>query len=209
MAASAGAPVRDQASDGEKQKARMARRNGARPKSGAPANVDRDVTMPQLLLQNYQKWPDRVWMRKKDKGIWNEYTYTYCYDQVKHFSLGLVSLGLARGEKVAILGDNDPHWFWAELAAQAAGAAVAGVFSSSSPDEVKHLVELCDATFLIAQDQEQVDKVLSIMDQLPLVKKVIYWDAKGMRGYNDPILLSFEQVLATGQGVRPEVPCPL
>ncbi len=199
MATSVGAPAGDKTSRTEKQKAWMARRNGARQRADATVNVNRDVTMPQLLLQNVQRWPDRVWMRKKDKGIWNEYTYRHCHDQISHFCLGLLALGLQRGEKVAILGDNDPHWFWAELAAQAAGAAVVGVFSSSSPAEVKHLVELCDATFLIAQDQEQVDKVLSVLDQLPLVKKVVYWDAKGMRGYSDPVLLSFAQVLALGR----------
>ncbi len=158
-----------------------------------------DVTMPKLLLQNSRKWPDRVWMRKKEKGIWNEYTWKNCYDQIRCFSLGLMSLGFSRGDKVAILGDNDPHWFWAELAAQAVGGAVTGMFSSSSPDEVKYVVELADATFVVAQDQEQVDKVLSVMEQLPLVKKVIYWDRKGMRSYDDPALLSFDDVVALGR----------
>jgi long-chain acyl-CoA synthetase len=189
----------------QKQEPNMPQRNGGHP-SETPVNAGVDVTMPQLLLQNCQKWPDRVWMRKKDKGIWNEYTYNYCYEQIKYFSMGLASLGLLCGDKVAILGDNDPHWFWAELAAQAAGGAVAGVFSSSSPTEVKYIVELCDATFVIAQDQEQVDKVLSIMDQLPLVRKVIYWDSKGMRGYDDPVLLSFEKVVALGRECAEKTP---
>ncbi len=145
-------------------------------------------------------------MRKKDKGIWNEYTWKECYEQVKYFSLGLMSLGFSRGEKLAIIGDNDPHWFWAELAAQAAGGAVTGIFSSSSPTEIQYIAELSDATFVIAQDQEQVDKVLSILDKLPLVKRVIFWDAKGMRSYEDPVLLSFEDVVKLGREYADNAP---
>lgn len=162
-------------------------------------NAGMDVTLPRLLLQNCERHPGRVWMRKKEKGIWNEYTWQECHDHVKHFSLGLVSLGLTRDAKIAILGDNAPQWFWAELAAQAAGAAVTGVFSSSSPPEVRYLLELCDTTFVVVQDQEQVDKVLSIIRELPLVKKVIYWDGKGMRGYDHKALLSFDEVEAIGR----------
>ena len=121
---------------------------------GTEVNSRVDATNLSLLKENCQKWPDKVWMRKKDKGIWNEYTWKECYEQIKHFSLGLMSLGFSRGDKIAIIGDNDPHWFWAELAAQAAGGAVTGIFSSSSPAEVQHIVGLSDATFVVAQDQE-------------------------------------------------------
>lgn len=199
MTASVGAPAGSKSGPGRKPKPSKPRRHGARFDTGALLDADRDVTNVQLLFQNYQRWPDQVWMRKKDKGIWNEYTWTECYDQVKHFCLGLMSLGLSRGGKICIIGDNDPHWFWAELGAQAAGGAVTGIFSSSSPDEVRHIAALSDSEFIIAQDQEQVDKVLSIMEQLPLVKKVIYWDPKGMRSYDDPVLLSFDRVVGLGR----------
>lgn len=199
MTASGGTPARDRASAAENQRTRWLRRNGARRGADALLQLDRDATNVQLLFQNRQRWPDRVWMRKKDKGIWNEYTWTECYEQVKHFSLGLISLGFSRGAKISIIGDNDPHWFWAELAAQAAGGAVTGIFSSSSPDEVQHIAALSDSEFVIAQDQEQVDKVLSVLDRLPLVKKVVYWDPKGMRSYDDAVLLSFDQVVRLGR----------
>ena len=157
------------------------------------------ATMPQLLKQNREKWADRVWMRKKEFGFWREYTWKEGYDKTKYFSLGLLSLGFDRGDMLAVLGDNDPHWFWGELAAQAAGGAVSGVHSSCSPEEVKYIVEHCDAKFVLAQDQEQVDKMLRIKDELPLVRKVFYWDRKGMRHYDDAILMSFEELSELGR----------
>jgi long-chain acyl-CoA synthetase len=118
---------------------------------------------------------------------------------VKHLSLGLIALGLQCGDKISIIGDNDPRWFWAELATQAARGIPTGIVSDCSTLEVKHIVEHSDSRFVVVQDQEQIDKMLQIKDDLPLVKKVIYWDAKGIRHYHDPILMSFEQVLKLGQ----------
>jgi len=158
-----------------------------------------ELTMPSLLKENYEKWGDKVWMRKKELGFWREYTWKDGYEKVKHFSLGLISLGFQWGDHMAIVGDNDPHWFWAELAAQCAGGAVTGPFSSSLPNELKYYVEHSDSKFVVVQDQEQVDKMLQVKDELPLVKKVIYWDPAGMRYYDDPLLMSFDDVSRLGQ----------
>jgi long-chain acyl-CoA synthetase len=165
----------------------------------ATRTLEKDLTIPKLLKTNYERWGDKIWMRKKEFGFWKEYTWKEGYDKVRDFSMGLVALGFERGDMMAILGDNDPHWFWAELAAQAAGGAVTGIFSSSAPNEVKYLMEHSDSKFAVAQDQEQVDKILQIKDELPLLKKVIYWDPKGLRYYDDPILMSFEEVSQMGK----------
>ncbi len=158
-----------------------------------------DLTTARLLQINRDKWPHKVWMRKKELGFWRNYTWEEGYQRVKYFSLGLMALGFRRGEVVAILGDNDPHWFWAELAVQAAGGAITGVFSSGSPDEVKYLITHSDSTMVMAQDQEQVDKVLHIKEELPLVKKIIYWEPKGLRSYDDEMLTSFDAVVESGR----------
>jgi long-chain acyl-CoA synthetase len=165
---------------------------------GVAVSTETDLTTPKLLLANHQKWADKVWMRKKELGFWREYTWKEACGNIKNFSQGLMSLGFQRGDVMAILGDNDPHWFWAQLAAQAAGGVVTGVFSSSGAKEVKYFLEHSDAKIVVAQDQEQVDKILEIKDELPLVKKVIYWDPKGLRGYDDPILASFDAVAEIG-----------
>jgi len=157
-------------------------------------------TLPKLLKGNYEKYGDKkVAMRVKDFGIWQTYTWKDYYEKVKYFSLGLISLGLEWGDKVSILGENKPEWYWAELATQAAGGVVVGIFTDCMSNEVKYYVEHSDSKFVIAHDQEQVDKLLQIKDELPLVKKVIYWDPKGVWNYDEPILMSFNEVIEMGK----------
>lgn len=138
-------------------------------------------------------------MRQKDRGIWQTYTWKDFYENVKFFSLGLISMGLKRGDKVSILGENAPQWYWADLAVQAAGGIVVGIFTDCMPQEVKYYVSYSDSKFILAHDQEQVDKVLEIKDELPLVEKVIYWDLKGLWFYDVPFLMSFDEVLELGR----------
>ena len=156
-------------------------------------------TIPKLLLRNYRQWGDSVFMRKKRLGIWWEYTWKDCYQKVKTLSLGLVSLGLEAGDKVSILGDTNPEWFWAQMATQAALGTSVGLTADNSPDEVKYVVDDSQSKFVVVQDQEQVDKLLQIKDDLPLVKKVIYWDEKGLSHYDDPILMSFAELMRLGE----------
>jgi long-chain acyl-CoA synthetase len=123
-------------------------------------------------------------MRKKDYGIWNEYTWQDVYEHVKTIANGLLSLGFEKGDKITTIGDNDPEWFWAEWAAQSLGGAAVGVYIDCIPTEVKYYIEHSDSTFVFARDQEQVDKILEIHGQLPKLKKVIYWDPRGLWFYD-------------------------
>ena len=165
------------------------------------------VTLPQALRENYNKYGPRVVaMRVKDRGIWQEYTWEDYYLKVKYFCLGLVSLGLEKGDKVSILGENKPEWFWAELAVQSARGAAVGIFTDCRPNEVKYYAEHSDSTFAVVHDQEQVDKFLEIKNDLPKLKKVIYWDPKGLWAYDDPILLSFDEVIAFGKDHEKKYP---
>jgi len=138
-------------------------------------------------------------MRVKHHGIWKEYTWRDYYEQVKYFSLGLISLGFGPGDKIAILGENKPQWFWAQLAAQIAGGAAVGIYTDCGASEVKYFVTHSDSKFVVAHDQEQVDKLLQIKDEVPLIKQVIYWDPKGLWNYDDPILMSFDDVVKLGK----------
>jgi len=156
-------------------------------------------TLPKILRENAQKYgARRVAIREKDRGIWKEYTWKDSYLTIRHFAMGLVRLGLQRGDKVSILGENKPEWFWAELAVQSAGGAAVGIFTDCLPEEVKYYASHSDSVFAVVHDQEQVDKFLEIKDDLPKIKNVIYWDPKGLWSYTDPILLSFEQVVELG-----------
>jgi long-chain acyl-CoA synthetase len=157
-------------------------------------------TLPKLLMQHYLEHPERIAMRLKDYGIWNSYTYEDYYLHVKYFALGLVaSIGFRRGDKLAIIGENQPQWYWGELAAQSIGGVITGVFTDCIPSEVKHIVMNSDSKIVIAHDQEQVDKILEIKDELPFLEKVIYWDPKGLWFYDEPFLMSWDDVEKLGR----------
>ncbi|MGD1120064.1 MAG: AMP-binding protein [Dehalococcoidales bacterium] len=161
--------------------------------------MEKRETIPQIIKSNRDKWGDQTAMSMKMFGIWHRYTWQDYYDNVKYFSLGLTSLGLNRGDVACIIGDNEPQWFWAEFAIQASGGIATGIYVDSIPSEVKYTAEHSDAKFAIVNDQEQTDKFLEIKEDLPLIQKIIYWDPKGLRNYDDPMLLSFNDVLQRGK----------
>ncbi len=166
-----------------------------------------NYTFPKLLREKYLKWGDsKVAIREKDYGIWNEVTWKGYYENVKYFALGLKKLGFERGEHISIIGNNEPEWVYAELAAQSLGGAVIGIYQDSTPPEIKYIAELSDSVYVITEDQEQTDKLLEIKDELPLLRKIIYWDPKGMRNYRDPILMSFKEVQELGREFEKEHP---
>jgi long-chain acyl-CoA synthetase len=161
--------------------------------------VDSGDTIPKLIKRNYERWHERTAMCMKRFGIWQSFSWQEYYENVKYFSLGLLSLGLERGDVVCIIGDNEPEWFWGEFAVQAAGGITTGIFVDSIPSEVKYIASHSDAKFAIVNDQEQTDKFLEIKNELPLLKKVIYWDPKGLKNYDDPLLISFAEVVKLGK----------
>jgi long-chain acyl-CoA synthetase len=157
-------------------------------------------TFPKIMLDNYRSYPDEVSMRKKDFGIWQKYTWTEVYENIKYMALGLKSLGLERGEKVCVVGDNDPEWYWAEVAIQSVGGACMGLYLDAMPADVEYIVNNSDSVFAFAKDQEQVDKFLDIKEKLPQVKRVIFWDDKGMMGYKtNPWLIELAELIQLGR----------
>jgi long-chain acyl-CoA synthetase len=171
--------------------------------------VDRDKgdTWPKVLKYNYEKYGDnRKAMRHKRFGIWQAYTWKEYYLKVRSLALGLASLGFEPGDKLLIIGDNAPEWYYAELAAQAIHGASVGLYADSIPPEIQQIAENSEARFAIVENQEQVDKMLQIKDELPLLKKIIYWSNKGLAHYNDPVLMGYRQVLQQGEKYGEEHP---
>lgn len=166
-----------------------------------------EKTLPKLFRHQYEKYGNsKVALREKDRGRWKRYSWSEYYLIVKYLALALLKSGLKEGEKVAIIGENKPHIYWFELAAQVNRSAVVGIFSDSTPEEVKYFVTHSDSTFVICQDQEQVDKILNIKEELPLLKKIIYWEKKGLWSYDDPLLMTFDQMLEIGEKHHSEDP---
>ncbi|MGD2097840.1 MAG: AMP-binding protein [Desulfobacterales bacterium] len=164
-------------------------------------------TWPKVLKYNYEKYGDQHRaMRHKHFGIWQPYTWKDYYLNVKHLALGLLSLGFEPGDKVLIIGDNAPQWYYAELAAQANQGVSVGLFSDLSPAEIEYIAEKSEASFAVVEGQEQVDKVLQIKDALAGLKKIIYWNYKGLAPYEDDILVGYREVLNLGQTYEGENP---
>lgn len=157
-------------------------------------------TFPKLLRHNAEKYGDgKVALREKEFGIWQPVTWWQYFEHVKYFCLGLVSLGLQKGDTISIIGDNRPEWVYAELAAQCAGAVGIGIYQDSILKEVSYIINLAASKFIVAEDQEQVDKILDMGDELPTVKQIIYTDPRGMRKYDDSRLTYFPDVEKLGR----------
>jgi long-chain acyl-CoA synthetase len=157
-------------------------------------------TLPKFLKRNFERWGEsEIAFRDKDYGIWNEYTWKDVYENVKYFSLGLVSLGLGPGERAAVIGDNEPQWYWSSFAIQAAQGITVALFTDAIPDEIQYVLDHSDSKFIIARDQEQVDKLLAVWDKLPKLEKVIWWYSKGMRNYEQPFIMSYKEVWELGR----------
>ena len=164
-------------------------------------------TLPALLIRNSRTFgDDKVAMREKEYGIWQSFTWREYYQHVKYFALGLLSLGFEKDDKVAIIGDNRPEWLWAELAAQCLHGAPLGIYQDSILTEVAYVIDHSDAKFVIAEDQEQADKILDMKGDLPKIRKIVYTDAKGMRDYTDPLLIYFPEVEELGRRMDAENP---
>jgi long-chain acyl-CoA synthetase len=164
-------------------------------------------TLPQYFVQKVQEYgEDKVALRQKEFGIWREFSWQESYEEVQAFSLGLIALGLERGDRVCSIGDNDREYLWAFFGLQAAGGAQVGLFTDSIASEIAYIVNHSEATFVLAQDQEQCDKLLEIKEDVPKVKHVIYWDDKGMWYYDDDWLMSFQEVRELGRALREKEP---
>jgi len=156
-------------------------------------------TFPKLVLDNARRMPARPAIREKDYGIWQTYTWRDYAERSRRIALGLASLGFARGDKVAIVGDNRPQLYWAMLAAQALGGVPVPLYQDSIEREMQYVLEHAEARFAVVEDQEQVDKVLSVRAQCPRLERVIYDDARGLGRYADPCLLSLADLETRGR----------
>jgi len=157
-------------------------------------------TFPKLLIEKANHYGSKkIALREKDLGIWQSFTWQEYLEKVKYFSLGMISLGFEPGDKISVIGDNKPEWIIAELAAQAAGGLGTGIYQDSILKEVAYIINHSETKFVIAEDQEQVDKILDMQEELPNVKKVIYYDPKGMSKYDSDLLAYFPDVMEMGR----------
>ncbi|MBU1340139.1 MAG: AMP-binding protein, partial [Proteobacteria bacterium] len=164
-------------------------------------------TLPRVFLDRVADCGDQVALREKDFGIWQSITWNQYLDHVKHFALGLVTLGFQRGDHLAIISDNCKEWLYADIACMSLGGITLGVYPTSPSAEVKYVVHHSDSVIVVCEDQEQADKILEVIDDLPLLKKIIVKDMKGLRNYSKDILVSFKEVEDFGRRLSETNPC--
>jgi long-chain acyl-CoA synthetase len=153
-----------------------------------------------LLLRNAQRFgPRKAAIREKDRGIWQSYSWAEVLEQVKALTLGLAALGFQRGDKLALIGDNRPRLYWALTAAQCLGGVPVPLYQDAIAKEIHYVLEHSDSRMVVAEDQEQVDKILELKERLPKLQYIIYDNAKGLRHYDDASLLSFTAVQEQGR----------
>jgi long-chain acyl-CoA synthetase len=169
--------------------------------------ISKDLTIPKLFFSQAKKYgKERVAMREKEYGIWRPITWNDYFENVKYIALGLISLGLEEGDKVAMIGDNRPEGLWAEMGALCARGVGVWLFQDSLLDEVKYILDHSDTKFLVGEGQEEVDKALSIIHECPKLKKIIWDDPKGMRNYDQDCLISLKEVMRLGRELEKEKP---
>jgi long-chain acyl-CoA synthetase len=166
----------------------------------------REDTLPHMFVSRVARYGDRVALREKDYGIWQEISWNEYFRHVRHFCLGMTAMGLSEGDHVSIFGENEPEWLYADLAAQSARAVAVGVYPTNPPKEAQYVIGHSDSIFVVCDDQEQVDKVLTVKDQLPRLRKIIVMDMKGLRHYTDPMILSFQAVEEMGRKLEEREP---
>jgi long-chain acyl-CoA synthetase len=156
-------------------------------------------TIPGLLDRNAREYGSRPASREKQFGIWQSWTWAGVRDEVEALTLGLIDLGLKRGDHVAIIGDNRPHLYWAMVAVQSCGAVPVPLYQDSVAEEMAYVLKHSGANFAIVENQEQVDKLLEMDRKLPDLKQIVYLEPRGMRKYDHRTLHSYKDVQAQGR----------
>ncbi len=160
----------------------------------------REDTFPKLIALNAQVRPARIAFRHKDFGIWQSWTWHDVHENIRAFAAGLHALGLKRGDKLAILGSNRPRLYWSMAAAQWLGAVPVPVYSDSVAEEIAYVLAHAEVTHAVVQDQEQVDKLLSIIEQVPSLVHILYDKDRGLRDYDHTRLHALDRLI--GQGLE-------
>src|SRR3954471_8694472 len=164
--------------------------------AGRVAQAD---TYPKLLRLNAREHGGEIALREKDFGLWRVFTWNDYQRRVHDFALGMVELGLGKGDVIGIIGDNRPDWVAAEIASHAIGAMSLGLYRDVMDEEAAYLLSYGEAKLVFAEDEEQVDKLLALADRVPQLKHIIYSDPRGMRKYDDPRLMEADKLAARGR----------
>jgi long-chain acyl-CoA synthetase len=157
-------------------------------------------TLPELFFAQVRAQGAALALRHKVHGIWQRVSWAEYGDAVRRAAGGLLAMGITPGERVAILGDNRPEWLYCHLGTMAAGGSTCGIYATSSPEQVRYLLQHSGARCLFLENEEQLEKVLTVVDETA-VERIVVWDGKGLWGFTDERVTFFEDFLKQGQAV--------
>ncbi len=172
--------------------------DGAR--AGASHLVDGCATVPALFWKKVRERGDAVAMREKDFGIWRPVTWAQYGDRARRVGIALHRLGMRRGDVVSVLSENVPEWLYVDMGVMGMGGVTNGVYTTDSARQVEYLIRDSGTRFFFVEDEEQLDKVLEVRGNCPGLEKIVVFDMEGLADFSDPQVLSFEQLLAMGEG---------
>ncbi len=155
-------------------------------------------TIPQVFNKTVDQNSSRVALRTKELGLWHDITWYEYHDKAKKVGCALISMGFSKGDAACIIGDNAVEWVMADMGIQCVGGISVGIYATNAWQQVEYVVDHCDAKFLFVENEEQLDKWLMFRDKTPKLKKVIIWDTKGLSSFNDPMVMTFDQLIEEG-----------
>lgn len=158
-------------------------------------------TAPQVFRQAVQRYGDRVAMRKKEYGLWHDISWNEYYTVAKYVGSAVISMGLKKGDCVSIIGDNCPEWVIIDLGIQCTGGVAVGVYSTNAWPQVEYVIQNSESKFFFVENEEQLDKWLHFRDNVTSLKKVIVWDLEGLRHFEDPMVMTYEDLLDLGRKI--------
>ena len=161
-----------------------------------PGQLD---TFPKYLLRNAEIYGNRPAMRHKDLGVWQTWSWSDLLIEIRNYSIGLEHLGIKPGDKVAVIGSNRPRLYWTFAAVQALGAIPVPVYAESVAEEMEFVLQHAEVQYAVCQDQEQVDKLLSLSEQLPKLQNLLYDEPRGLRDYDHQKLHHVSNVIEAGR----------
>ena len=161
--------------------------------------VQGGLTPARKIRETAGRYPELIAMREKNFGIWEEITYAEYWEKAQWIGCALKYFGVDTQDSVAIQSENRPEWFISDVAIQAIGAVSVGLYPTNPPSEVAYLIGHSESKILFAEDQEQVDKALEVIEELPDLKKIIYFEPRGLTNYDSPLLMTWEEFLSIGK----------
>ncbi|MEE9609646.1 MAG: long-chain fatty acid--CoA ligase [Desulfatiglandales bacterium] len=163
-------------------------------------------TVPRIFEQTVREYGDRVAMRKKKYGLWHDISWKEYHGLAKYVGSALISMGLKKGDCVSIIGDNCPEWAIIDMGIQCAGGVAVGVYSTNAWPQAEYVIQNSESKFFFVENEEQLDKWLHFRDNTPSLKKVVVWDLEGLKHFEDPMVMTYDDLLEMGRQVGEREP---